>query len=94
MDQHGLSERWACELAYLHLSVFHDRGDDDLRKWLQELANERPERMTCMFLIGKTMQVCNRQDTGVPQLLDLFTNRPYASFVAYERVSLIRQAIR
>ncbi|MEL6315309.1 MAG: hypothetical protein AAFQ60_14830 [Pseudomonadota bacterium] len=45
MDRHGLSERRACELADLHRSVFqyqkHDQGDDALRKWLHELANER-----------------------------------------------------
>ena len=45
MDQHGLSERRACELADLHRSVFQyqkqDRGDDALRTRLRELANER-----------------------------------------------------
>ncbi|WP_282096843.1 IS3 family transposase [Epibacterium ulvae] len=45
MDQHGLSERRACELADLHRSVFQyqkqEQGDDALRKRLRELANER-----------------------------------------------------
>lgn len=45
MDQHGLSDRWACELADLHRSVFQyqkqDQCDDALRKRLRELANER-----------------------------------------------------
>lgn len=44
MDQHGLSERRACELADLHRSVFQyqkqERGDDELRKRLHELASE------------------------------------------------------
>ena len=45
MDQHGLSERRACELADLHRSVFQyekqDSDDGALRKRLRELANER-----------------------------------------------------
>lgn len=45
MDQHGLSERRACQLADLHRSVFQyqkrDGGDEPLRKRLRELANER-----------------------------------------------------
>jgi putative transposase len=45
MDQYGLSERRACELADLHRSVFlyqkQEPGDDALRKRLRELANER-----------------------------------------------------
>ena len=49
---------------------------------------------TLNFGSDMDQQGSNRQDNGVPQLLDLFTNRPYVSFVAYERVSLIRQAIR
>lgn len=45
MDQYGLSERRACQLAGLHRSVFqyekHDGGDEALRKRLRELANGR-----------------------------------------------------
>jgi len=45
MDQHGRSERRACELADLSRSVFQyqkqDRGDDALRTPLRQLANER-----------------------------------------------------
>lgn len=45
MDRHGLSERWACELAGWHRPVFQynkqDQGDDALRKWPRELADER-----------------------------------------------------
>ncbi|WP_209508299.1 MULTISPECIES: IS3 family transposase [unclassified Ruegeria] len=45
MDRYGLSERWACELADMHRSVFQyqkrDQGDGAIRKRLHELANER-----------------------------------------------------
>lgn len=45
IDQNGLSERRACELADLHRSVFQykkqDQGDDALRKRLRDMANER-----------------------------------------------------
>ncbi len=45
MDRHSLSERRACELADLHRLVIQytkqDQGDEDLRKRLRELENER-----------------------------------------------------
>lgn len=45
MDQHGRSERRACDLADLHRYVFQyqkqDRGEKALRKRRRELANER-----------------------------------------------------